>query len=59
MEERRKWATEAGYSKRPFSKSRAEVYPAGWVQGLNDASTKLECFFRGLLAQRLSASLFR
>ena len=39
----------AGCSKRPFSKAAAseapEAYPSGYVEGLNDARTKLADFF--------------
>ena len=44
---------EAGCSKRPSSKAAAsegpEAYPLGYVEGLNDARTKLAGFFSVLL----------
>jgi hypothetical protein len=45
----------AGCSKRPSSKAAAsegpEAYPLGYVEGLNDARTKLADFFSILLEE--------
>ena len=53
----------AGHSKRPFSKAATDgstggVAP-GYVEDAFEVRTKLAGFFNSLLAQRLSAGLFR
>ena len=53
----------AGCSKSPSSKAAAsegpEAYPLGYVEGLNDARTKLAGFFSSLLAGRVTDLLDR